>query len=105
MSGVLCSVPDQAEALAEFRRVLCPAASFASTSTSARRRPGFARWQRRADPIWSHLMGGCHTDRDTLGAIVDAGFGVERCRGFGYPPSARAYPVTPRVLGVARAPR
>ena len=49
-------------------------------------------------------MGGCHTDRDTLGAIADAGFAVERCRGFGHPPAARAYPVAPRVLGVARAP-
>lgn len=105
VSGVLCSVPDQVEALAEFRRVLVPGGELRFYEHVRSRRPRFARWQRRADPIWSRLMGGCHTDRDTLGAIVDAGFGVERCRGFGYPPSARAYPVTPRVLGVARAPR
>jgi ubiquinone/menaquinone biosynthesis C-methylase UbiE len=33
-SLVLCSVPDQARALAELRRVLRPVASFASSSTS-----------------------------------------------------------------------
>ena len=102
---MLCSVPDQVEALAEFRRVLVPGGELRFYEHVRSRRPRFARWQRRADPIWSRLMGGCHTDRDTLGAIVEAGFGVERCRGFGYPPAARAYPVAPRVLGVARAPR
>jgi hypothetical protein len=48
-------------------------------------------------------MGGCHTDRDTLAAIADAGFRIERCRGFGCPADARAYPVAPRILGLARA--
>jgi SAM-dependent methyltransferase len=104
VSGVLCSVPDQGDALAEFRRALVPGGELRFYEHVRSRRPGFARWQRRADPIWSRFMGGCHTDRDTLGAIVDAGFELERCRGFGYPPAARAYPVAPRVLGVARAP-
>ena len=67
------------------------------------RRPGFARWQRRIDRFWSRAMGGCHTDRDTLAAIADAGFRVERCRGVGFPADARAYPVAPRILGLARA--
>jgi hypothetical protein len=48
-------------------------------------------------------MGGCHADRDTLAAILDAGFRIERCRGFGFPPAARIYPVAPRILGVAVA--
>ena len=28
---------------------------------------------------------------------------LERCRGFGFPQTARVYPVAPRVLGLARA--
>ena len=36
-----------------------PGVSCASTSTCWSRRPGFARWQRSARPLWSRLMGGC----------------------------------------------
>lgn len=66
-------------------------------------RPAFARWQRRVDSLWSRLMGGCHPDRDTLAAILDAGFQLERYRSFWFPPSARIDPVAPRILGTARA--
>ncbi len=101
--GVLCSVPDQREALAEFGRVLRSGGELRFYEHVCSRRAGFARWQRRVDSIWSRLMGGCHTDRDTLAAIAAAGFRVERCRGFGFPPEAHLYPVAPRVLGLARA--
>jgi ubiquinone/menaquinone biosynthesis C-methylase UbiE len=101
--GVLCSVADQREALAEFRRVLRPGGELRFYEHVRSRRPGFARWQRQVDWAWSRAMGGCHTDRDTLAAIVGAGFRLERCRGFGFPPGAHLYPVAPRVLGFARA--
>jgi ubiquinone/menaquinone biosynthesis C-methylase UbiE len=101
--GVLCSVPDQAAALAEFRRVLRPDGELRFYEHVRSRRPGFARWQSRVDPLWTRLFGGCHADRDTLDAIERAGFRLERYRGFPFPANARAYPVTPRVLGLARA--
>lgn len=100
--GVLCSVPDQREALGEFRRVLRDGGELRFYEHVRSRRPAFARWQRSVDSLWGAMMGGCHTDRDTLGAIVDAGFAIECCRGFGFPPKARIYPVAPRILGVAR---
>ena len=104
VSGVLCSVPDPGEALAEFLRVLRPGGELRFYEHVRSGRVGFARWQRTVAPIWSRLMGGCRTDRDTVAAIEAAGFRLERYRGFGFPPGARLYPVTPRVLGVARAP-
>lgn len=52
--------------------------------------------------VWPRLLAGCRPNRETLGAIERAGFEVERCRGFGFPPAARAHPVAPRILGAAR---
>jgi ubiquinone/menaquinone biosynthesis C-methylase UbiE len=101
--GVLCSVPDQREALAEFRRVLRADGELRFYEHVRSRRFGFARWQRRVNLIWPRLMGGCQTDRDTLAAIAHAGFRVERCRGFPFPADSRVYPVAPRILGIARA--
>jgi len=102
VAGVLCSVPNQDAALAECRRVLRPAGELRFYEHVRSRRAGFARYQDAVDLVWPQLMGGCHTSRETLAAIERGGFRIERVRGFGFPPAARAYPVAPRILGLAR---
>jgi ubiquinone/menaquinone biosynthesis C-methylase UbiE len=102
VAGVLCSVPDQAAALAEFRRVLRRGGELRFYEHVRSRRSGFARFQDLSATVWPRLMGGCQPNRDTLAAIERAGYRIERCRGFGFPAEARAYPVLPRILGVAR---
>jgi ubiquinone/menaquinone biosynthesis C-methylase UbiE len=102
VAGVLCSVPNQGAALGEFARVLRPGGELRFYEHVRSRRAGFARYQDAADLLWPHLFGGCHPNRDTLTTITEAGFRLERCRGFGFPDNARVYPVAPRILGVAR---
>jgi ubiquinone/menaquinone biosynthesis C-methylase UbiE len=101
VAGVLCSVPDVAAALAEFARVLRPRGELRFYEHVRSERSGFARYQDAVDQVWPRLMGGCHPNRDTLAAIADAGFEVERVRRFGFPATARVYPVLPRILGSA----
>ena len=44
--------------------------------------------QRVLDVAWPRVAGGCHLARDTPAAIARAGFTLERCRPFGFRPSA-----------------
>jgi ubiquinone/menaquinone biosynthesis C-methylase UbiE len=101
---VLCSVPSQANALAELRRVVKPGGELRFYEHVLARQPRYARFQRLAGLVTPHLAGGCHPDRDTGRAIEEAGFEIERCRRFDFRPSLLDLPVAPRILGAARRP-
>jgi len=100
---VLCSVPDQARALAELHRVLKPGGKLRYLEHVRGGTPRMARWQRVADrTFWPRLFGGCHTARATVAAIEAAGFALERHRDL-RPESLPAFlPVSPQAIGVAR---
>lgn len=102
VSLVLCSVPSQAAALAELRRVLRPSGELRFYEHVRSEVPGCARLQRAADVVWPRVAGGCHTHRDTPRAIERAGFAIEACRRFPFRPCSLLAPIEPHVLGRAR---
>ena len=63
--------------------------------------PGQARLQDRVDWIWSHVLGGFHPNRDTVGAIEAAGFSIGACHRFEFGPCALSAPSSPHVIGRA----
>jgi len=98
---VLCSVPSQAAALAELRRVVRPGGElrfYEHVIGTSRRLAGL---QRALAPGLSRVFGGCRADRDTGAAIEQAGFRMERYRRFLIRNLPEA-PAAPRILGVAR---
>jgi ubiquinone/menaquinone biosynthesis C-methylase UbiE len=103
-SLVLCSVPNQAGALGELHRVIRPQGELRFYEHVVAQTPGFARWQRRADPIWTRFAGGCHVDRDTAAAIEAARFRIETIRRFSFHVSLIDRLASPQIVGVARRP-
>jgi ubiquinone/menaquinone biosynthesis C-methylase UbiE len=78
---VLCSVRDQASALAEVRRVLVPGGRVVFVDhVIAPPRTLKRAVQRVATPFAKRIHHGCHWDRDTERALVEAGFVGEDVR-------------------------
>jgi ubiquinone/menaquinone biosynthesis C-methylase UbiE len=102
-SLVLCSVADQAAALAEFRRVLRPGGTLAYYEHVRSERPVLAAVEDLLTPAWQRIAGGCHLNRDTLGAITAAGFTIQDNQRFGFSVQSMTPPVA-HILGHATSP-
>ena len=102
---VLCSVPNQAAALTEARRVVRPGGQLRFLEHVMAENPGaLRRVQRIVDAtVWPRLLAGCHTGRDTLAAITAAGFTVDEVTRYHFPPTGPTGPASPHIRGHATA--
>jgi ubiquinone/menaquinone biosynthesis C-methylase UbiE len=94
---VLCSVPEQAAALGELRRVLKPGGTFRFLEHVRNDESRF--WGTVQDaivPVWRWAGAGCHPNRRTGTAIEAAGFAIEWQERTGIGPGTYA------IYGVAR---
>lgn len=96
----LCSVRSPTAVLAETRRVLKPGGTFLFCEHGLSPDAGVSRWQRRIEPLWKRLAGGCHLTRPVTAAVEAAGFQVDEGRRFYFDKAPR--PMGWCEQGVAR---
>ncbi|MCH8490829.1 MAG: class I SAM-dependent methyltransferase [Oceanicaulis sp.] len=87
-----CTIPDPDRALASLRKALKPGGQLLFSEHGLAPDEGVARWQRRIEPVWKPLAGGCHLTRDPAAMIPRAGFNITRIEA-GY------LPKTPKIAG------
>ena len=102
---VLCSVRDPQAVLAELRRVLKDDGRLVLIEhvVAGPDTPDRHRWQRRIEPVWKRVAGGCHLTRDTAAALEAAGFDTSGIRRGSIRKAAPV--VRPSIRGAVRVAR
>lgn len=72
----LCTIPDAVAALRRMRAVLKPEGRLVFCEHGQAPDADVRRWQRRLNPLWRRIGGGCHLDRDIPRLLDTAGFTV-----------------------------
>ena len=83
----LCTIPDVAAALDEMRRVLKPDGQLLFCEHGLAADANVQQWQKRLDPLWGKIAGGCHLSRDIPQLLHEARFRCDNLRS-GYLPHA-----------------
>jgi SAM-dependent methyltransferase len=73
----LCTVPDPARVLAAAHRALRPDGMLVFCEHARAPDASVRRWQKRIEPVWKALAGGCHLTRDAVQELQDTGFVID----------------------------
>lgn len=84
----LCSIPDAVAALREMRRLLAPGGRLLFCEHGRAPDDSVRRWQRRLQPCWGPLAGGCQLGRDIPALLETGGFRCDDLK-TGYVPGPR----------------
>lgn len=76
LTYTLCTIPDYTQALSQMKRVLRPGGRLLFSEHGAAPDEGVAKWQRRIEPVWKRIAGGCHLTRPIPTLIEAAGFSI-----------------------------
>jgi ubiquinone/menaquinone biosynthesis C-methylase UbiE len=88
----LCTIPDAVAALEGMRRVLKHGGRLIFCEHGRAPDEAVRRWQRRLNPVWRRIGGGCNLDRDIPALIGAAGFSIDSL-------NSTYLPRTPRFAG------
>jgi len=78
LTYTLCTIDDYQGALAEMKRVLKPSGQLVFSEHGQAPDAAVRKWQRRVNPIWKKLVGGCNLDREIPVLIEEAGFTIKQ---------------------------
>lgn len=88
----LCTIPDLDNSMAEMKRVLKSDGKFIFCEHGIAPDQNIVKWQRRINPIWKAIMGGCSINRNIPKIISDGGFDITNI-------SEMYLPSTPKIVG------
>jgi len=72
----LCTIPDPLKALKEMKRVLKPGGTLLFAEHGLAPDAGVRTWQKRLNPLWRKVTGGCNLDRKMDALIEASGFRI-----------------------------
>jgi len=72
----MCTIPDIKLSNSEIMRVLKPEGKLLFCEHGLAPDKNIAKWQRRINPIWSKIAGGCNLNRDIPKLITSSGFKI-----------------------------
>jgi ubiquinone/menaquinone biosynthesis C-methylase UbiE len=77
LTYTLCTIADFRQALAQMRRVLKPGGKLLFCEHGEAPDESVQKWQRRINPLWKRIAGGCNLNRPIPRCLEEAGFKVE----------------------------
>lgn len=77
LTYTLCSIADWHTALGQMRRVLKPGGKVYFSEHGEAPDEAVRKWQRRLNPVWKVVAGGCHLDRPIVACLEETGFTID----------------------------